>query len=369
MGDLWTAQVTRRQEADDTEVMEDLQRQWNDVRKYTPRMPTWAAISKTHVFRIRNLLLKWRRKATVTDARQPKITQWLSTTARDPGSARGAANRLATQQAQAEARAPRSRRRTLPTSRTVALQSTMKRWVRGAPNGANGADQTPPEDDHRPENDALGPATGTALEGTAAGTGHAAEANGASVVDIDRGWLPEPGRTQALSGRAAAHDDAGRCAYHLPPLGCTLIDGDADGPGLIEQYGLKPASLTSAPPETRPGAQAWLLDARPSDTPTGAGPSTEVRKRSANLVTWCERCAIGIHIRCADDQAIGHAGDDHIGNYCAKKIAAKSFLCHGCWTTHKPYVDESDEDTRTRSNATPIPSDISTASGGGGPVA
>ena len=75
MGDLWTAQVTRRREADDSEVMEDLKRQWNDVRKLTPRMPTWAAISKTHVFRIRNLLLKWRRKATATDACQPKITQ------------------------------------------------------------------------------------------------------------------------------------------------------------------------------------------------------------------------------------------------------------------------------------------------------
>ena len=24
-------------------------------------MPTWAAVPKTHVFRIRNLLLKWRR--------------------------------------------------------------------------------------------------------------------------------------------------------------------------------------------------------------------------------------------------------------------------------------------------------------------
>ena len=69
MGDLWTAQVTtRRREADDSEVMKDLPRQWHDVRRFTPRMPTWAAVSKTQVFRIRNLLLKWRRKATVTDA-------------------------------------------------------------------------------------------------------------------------------------------------------------------------------------------------------------------------------------------------------------------------------------------------------------
>ena len=54
MGDLWAAQVTRRREAEDSEVMEDLQRQWHDVRKFTPRMPTWAAVSKTQVFRIRN---------------------------------------------------------------------------------------------------------------------------------------------------------------------------------------------------------------------------------------------------------------------------------------------------------------------------
>ena len=40
MGDLWAAQVTRRREVDDSEVMEDLQRQWNGVRKPTPRMPT-----------------------------------------------------------------------------------------------------------------------------------------------------------------------------------------------------------------------------------------------------------------------------------------------------------------------------------------
>ena len=51
---------------------------------------------KTHMFRIRNLLLKWRRKAAVMDTRQPKITPWLSTTARDPDSARGTANRLTT---------------------------------------------------------------------------------------------------------------------------------------------------------------------------------------------------------------------------------------------------------------------------------
>ena len=49
MGDLWAAQVARRREADDSEVMEDLNLQWNGVWKFTPRIPTWAAVSKTHV--------------------------------------------------------------------------------------------------------------------------------------------------------------------------------------------------------------------------------------------------------------------------------------------------------------------------------
>ena len=65
MGDLWVAQVARRRKAVDSEVMEGRKQQWNDAQKFTPRMPTWAAVSKTHVLRIRNLLLKWRRKAEV----------------------------------------------------------------------------------------------------------------------------------------------------------------------------------------------------------------------------------------------------------------------------------------------------------------
>ena len=186
--------------------MEDLQRQWNDIRKFTPRLPTWAAVSKTHVFRIRNLLLKWRRKATATDARQPKITQWLSTTARDPDSARGAANRLVTQQTKAvkrEARAPRSRRRALCVVNQphgcAAKHDATAGGARRSQRRLNDADQTPPEDDLQPESDALGPATGTALEGTTAGIGHAAEANGAPKADIDLGWLPELGLTSSAS--------------------------------------------------------------------------------------------------------------------------------------------------------------------------
>ena len=93
MGDLWAAQVTRRREAGDSKLMKDLRQQWQDARRFTPCMPTWAAVSKTRVFRIRNRLLKWRRKATATDARQPNITQWLSTAARGQGSAREAAGR------------------------------------------------------------------------------------------------------------------------------------------------------------------------------------------------------------------------------------------------------------------------------------
>ena len=56
----------------------------------------------------------------VMGARRPKITSWLSTTARDPGSARGAASRLTTQQTQAEVRSSRSRRRATPTSQPAA---------------------------------------------------------------------------------------------------------------------------------------------------------------------------------------------------------------------------------------------------------
>ena len=143
MGDLWAAQVARRREADDSEIMEDLQQQWQDVWRFTTRMPTWAAVAKTHIFRIRNLLLKWRRKATATDARQPKITQWLSTATRERGNTREAAGQLTAQQAQAEARASRARRRMQSAGRAASLQNTMRRWVRDTPNGTNDADQTP----------------------------------------------------------------------------------------------------------------------------------------------------------------------------------------------------------------------------------
>ena len=211
MGELWAAQVTRRRGEDDSEVMTNLRKQWGDVRRFTARMPTWSSVAKTHVFRIRNLLLKWRRKAAATDARQPKITQWLSPEARERRGTPGAAGRLTAQQAQAEVRASRARRREQSAGHTAALQDTMRRWVQGAPNGTNdAADQTPPEDDLIPE-----PASrGTTASGDAAGrgvadVGHVAAAHGAADFGIDLDWLPEPGRTQAMQGRAAAYDDAG----------------------------------------------------------------------------------------------------------------------------------------------------------------
>ena len=331
-------------------------------------MPTWAAVSKTHVFRTRNLLLKWRRKATATDARQPKITQWHSTAGRERDSAREAAGRPTAQQAKAEARASRARRRVQSAGRTASLQNTRRqwRWVRGAPNGTNDADQTPPENDLLPEPGALGATPGASADDTTTGTGPAAAAHGAADFGIDLGWLPEPGRTQAMSGRAAAHDDIRRCAYHLAPLGCALVDGDADGPGLVELYGRKPESQSVGTPEVRAGSPTQPTDPRPSDAPNAAEPSTEVCKRSANLMAWCERCAFGIHFYCANDHALGHSGDGHIGNYGAKDIATKSVLDHGCWSTYKPYVDESDEE---EIEGDTNPERHPTASDGDGPAA
>ena len=245
------AQVTRRREEGDSEVMEGMKQQ------FTPRMPTWTAISKTQVFRIRNLLLKWRRKAATMGARRPKITQWLATAARDPGDARRAASRLTTQQTRAEARAARAQRRKTPASDAAALPNTMSRWVRGAPNGDNDADQTPPDDDTASLVDGGPGASNGAPRGRGGTTGarRRADASGAQEPGIDLDWLPEPGRTQALNGRAAAYGDIGRCPYHTPPYGCTLIEGDSDGPGLIEMCGLMPAEATG----TLPGAQGGTV--------------------------------------------------------------------------------------------------------------
>ena len=74
--------------------------------------------------------------------------------------------------------------------------------------------------------------------------------------------------------------------------------------------GHTPAEPASVPPETRLDAVTQLLDARLRSTTTGADAATEVRKRSVNLMAWCERCATGIHFRCANNHAIGHGGDD-----------------------------------------------------------
>ena len=132
----------------------------------------------------------------------------------------------------------------------------------------------------------LGPTTGASRGGMMTGTGHEADVSGTLEAGFDLGWLPEPGRTPALSGRAVAYDDIRRCAYHMSPYGCTLVDGDADGPGLIEICGLAPAEPASVPPETRPDAVTQILDARQMSAATGADAAAEVRKRSANLMTW-----------------------------------------------------------------------------------
>ena len=286
MGELWAAQVTRRRGEDDSEVMADLQGQWNDVRRFTSSMPKWTAVAKTHIFRTRNLLLKWRCKATATDARQPKITQWLSSGARERRGTPGAAGRLTAQQAQAEARASRTRRRVQFAGHTASLQSTMRRWVHSAPNGINDADQTPPEDDLVPETAPPGPTSEEATGSTAADAGPATAAHGAADFGIDLDWLPEPGRTQAMHGRAPAYDDTGRCAYHLSPLGCTLLDGEnGGGSGLIERYGCDPELPSNEAPAGRQDSPTETTDPQPSAAPATSVTSAEVRKRSADLMT------------------------------------------------------------------------------------
>ena len=286
-------------------------------------MPMWAAVAKTHVFRIRNLLLKWRRKATATDARQPKIKQWLSSEARERRSTPGAASRLTVQQAQVDARASRTRCRARSAGHTASLQSTMRRWVHGAPNGTNDSDQTPPEEDPVPEPTSPGPTSVEAARSTAADTGPATAAHGAADFGMDLDWLPEPGRTQAMHGRAAAYDDTGRCAYHRSPLGCTLLDGEhGNGTGLIERYGRKSELPSSGAPVVPRDPPTAPTDPQPNAAPEASESSAEVRKRSADLMAWCERCAVGIHFYCANDHALEHAEDDCNGYYRAKDIAA-----------------------------------------------
>ena len=142
----------------------------------------------------------------------------------------------------------------------------MQRWVRGAPNGDNGADQTPPEDDLAAEDDVLGPTTRASRGGMMTGTGHVAVASDTLGAGINLDWLSEPERTQALSDRAGAYGDIGRCAYHTPPYGCTLVDGDADGPA-------EPARV---PPGTRPNAVTQILGTRRMSAATGVDAATEV---------------------------------------------------------------------------------------------
>ena len=62
----------------------------------------------------------------------------------------------------------------------------MRRWVRGAPNDDNDADQTPPDDDLASEDDGLGAITGVSRGGTILGTGHGTDASGTQETGIDR---------------------------------------------------------------------------------------------------------------------------------------------------------------------------------------
>ena len=172
----------------------------------------------------------------------------------------------------------------------------MSRWVRGAPIRDNDADHTPPDDETASldEGGLGGSACSTARQGRDdrrwARSGH--EPPQEPGIDLD--WLPEPERSQALNGRAAAYDDTGRCSYHTPPYRCTLIDGGADRPGLLEVCGLTPAELTDTLPGEQMGTTARSSGApRPHADASHTDAATEVRNRPANLITWCERCTCG----------------------------------------------------------------------------
>ena len=84
-------------------------------------------------------------------------------------------------------------------------------------------------------------------------------------------------------------------------------------------------------------------DAQVNVAPARPGVTAEVLKRSADQMTWCERCAVGIHFRCAQDHALAH-GDKCHGYYRQKDVTTETGLCYECWSTYKPYMDESDED-------------------------
>ena len=175
--------------------------------------------------------------------------------------------------------------------------------------------------------------SGSQRKSVAADAGHVAAAHGAADFGIDLEWLPEPGRTQAMHGRAAAYDDTGRCAYHLSPHGCTLLDGECgDGTGLIERYGRRSELPPNGLSDGRENPLTGHTDAQASATPVAPEATAEVLKRSADQMAWCERCAVGIHFYCAQDHALAH-GDDCHGYYRPKDVATKSGLCYNCWST------------------------------------
>ena len=75
---------------------------------------------------------------------------------------------------------------------------------------------------------------------------------------------------------------------------------------MIDLYGHKLEGPSNGTPVARAGSSTQLTGPRPNEASAAAEPSAEVRRRSANLVTWCEQCAVGIHFYCANDHALEH---------------------------------------------------------------
>ena len=140
----------------------------------------------------------------------------------------------------------------------------------GAPNSANNADQTPPEDDLQPDNDALGPATGTAPEGTAAGIGHAAErASRASRTPAQaRSGSPRPQQRSVVRRRSGA-----TLALRQTPVRTTTLASRHAPPAPEPPRGDHPAPLL--PPEPPPVQHPAPLAPPQPPAELGAGESDD----------------------------------------------------------------------------------------------
>ena len=114
-------------------------------------------------------------------------------------------------------------------------------------------------------------------------------------------------------------------AFFSEERGCAaLLDGECgDGTGLIERHGRKSERPPNRPSGGRENPLTGHTDAQASATPAAPEVTAEVLKRSADQMTWCERCAVGIHFYCAQDHALAH-GDDCNGYYRREDVATKS---------------------------------------------